>query len=112
MSRVLFFAWYTYSPGGAGAGAAGQRWYTGQQTSPLVPGSRTIPVLIYETTGGWFDAPTTPAQTTVVVGSGTLAFQSCSAATLTYTFSGGSSSGSSETIELRRAGPVPPGCTQ
>jgi hypothetical protein len=109
-SKALFFAWYTYLPSGAGAGAAGQRWYTGQQTAPLAPGARTIPVQIYETTGGSFDTPTNPAPNTVAVGSGTVAFQSCSSATLSYNFTGGSSSGKSGTIALSRVGPVPAGC--
>ena len=67
---------------------------------------------IYETTGGSFDTSTNPAPNTVAVGSGTVAFQSCSSATLSYTFTGGSSSGKSGTIALSRVGPVPPGCTQ
>jgi hypothetical protein len=39
-------------------------------------------------------------------------FQSCSSATLNFTFTGGSSSGASGTITLGRIGPVPTGCTQ
>jgi mono/diheme cytochrome c family protein len=108
-SRALFFAWYTYAPNGAGAGAAGQRWYTGQ--AAYTPGARSIPAQLYETTGGMFNA-STPAPATVVVGSGTLVFQSCSSATLNFTFTGGSSSGASGTITLGRIGPVPTGCTQ
>jgi hypothetical protein len=68
-------------------------------------------VQIYETTGGMFDAPTPPGQKTVPVGTGTLAFQSCSSATFSYNFTGGSSSGLSGIIALSRVGPVPPGCT-
>jgi hypothetical protein len=109
-SKALFFAWYTYVPNGVSAGPAGQRWYTGQQTTALVPGSRTIPVQLYQTTGGSFDAATNPAPNTVVVGSGSIAFQSCSSATLSYNFSAGSSSGASGTIALKRVGPVPAGC--
>ena len=30
VSGAFFAAWYTYAPNGAGAGAAGQRWYTAQ----------------------------------------------------------------------------------
>jgi hypothetical protein len=107
-SNVLFFAWYTYAPGGAGAGAGGQRWYTGQAT--FAAGARSIPLQIYETSGGVFNMPTNPAQKTAAVGSGTLAFQSCTSATLTFKFTAGSSSGTSGTINLSRIGPVPPGC--
>jgi hypothetical protein len=107
-SATLFAAWYTYEPMGAAAGAAGQRWYTAQAS--FTAGMRSIPVTIYETTGGVFNTPTPPAQT-VAVGTGTLAFQSCTAATFSYTFTAGSSSGLSGTINLSRVGPVPPGCT-
>jgi hypothetical protein len=107
-SSTLFAAWYTYAPIGAGAGAAGQRWYTAQ--AAFTAGLRSIPVTIYETTGGIFNTPTPPGQQTVPVGSGTLAFLSCLAATFSYTFTGGSSSGLSGTIPLSRVGMVPPGC--
>ena len=108
LSSVLFAAWYTYAPNGASTGVDGQRWYTAQGT--FTPGMRSIPVTIYETTGGIFDTPTPPAQKTVPVGTGTMAFQNCSAATFSYDFTGGSSVGLSGTINLIRVGPVPPGC--
>jgi hypothetical protein len=108
ISRALFAAWYTYQPNGTAAGAAGQRWYTAQ--AAFTPGLRTMLVTIYETTGGVFDAAPPPGQQTVPVGTGTMAFQSCSAATFSYNFTGGSSSGLSGTINLSRVGPVPPGC--
>ncbi len=107
LSNAFFAAWYTYAPNGPTPGA-GQRWYTVQGT--FTPGMRSIPVTIYETTGGIFDTPTPPAQKTVPVGTGTMAFQSCSAATFSYDFAGGSSVGLSGTINLIRVGPVPPGC--
>lgn len=109
-SGVFFVAWYTYMPNGTAAGAAGQRWYTAQST--FAAGARSIPVTLYETTGGVFDTPTPPGQTTVPVGTGTMVFQSCAAATLSYAFTGGSSTGRSGTVTLIRVGPVPPGCTQ
>ena len=106
-SGAFFAAWYTYMPNGAAAGAAGQRWYTAQGT--FTPGLRSIPVTIYETTGGMFDTPTPAGQKTVAVGTGTMTFQSCSAATFNYSFTGGSSNGLTGTIALSRVGPVPPG---
>jgi hypothetical protein len=108
-SSYLFAAWYTYASVGAAAGAAGQRWYTAQ--AAFTPGSRSIPVQIYEDTGGLFDAPTVPLPNAVAVGTGTMAFQSCSAATFSYNFTGGPSVGLSGTITLSRVGPIPPGCT-
>jgi hypothetical protein len=109
ISGAFFLAWYTYIPGGTAAGAAGQRWYTAQGT--FVPGSRSIPVTIYQTTGGIFDTPTPPEQSSAVVGTGTMAFQSCTAATFSYNFTGGGVGGMSGTIILSRVGPTPPGCT-
>jgi len=107
ISGVLFAAWYTYAPDGAAAGAGGQRWYTAQAS--FAPGSRSIAVKIYESSGGVFNSATSAVQT-VAVGKGTLAFQNCSAATFSYAFTGGSSSGLSGSIALSRVGPVPPGC--
>lgn len=107
-STALFFAWYTYAPGGAAAGIAGQRWYTGQ--GGYAAGSRSIPYTLYETTGGVFDSPSTPRPASAAVGSGTLAFQDCGHATLVFTFTGGSNAGKSGTISLVRVGPAPPGC--
>jgi hypothetical protein len=110
ITPYLFLAWYTYEPGGTAAGAAGQRWYTAQ--AAFTPGMRSIPVMIYETTGGIFNTPIAPpGPPTVAVGTGTLAFQSCTAATFTYIFTGGTSTGQTGTITLGRVGPVPPGCT-
>ncbi len=105
---AVFAPWYTYAPAGAGAGAAGQRWYTA--SGNFAPGMRSIPVQILETTGGVFDAPSVPAPHSVPVGTGTLAFQSCSTATFNFNFTAGSSSGASGTITLTRIGPVPAGC--
>ena len=48
-----------------------------------------------------------PGQGTVQVSSGMMAFQSCSAATFIYNFTGGTSIGQSGTIALGRVGPVP-----
>ena len=105
----LFAAWFTYAPSGAAAGAAGQRWFTAQGT--FTTGLRSIPVTIYQITDGIFDTPTPPGQKTEAVGTGTLAFQSCTAATFSYNFTAGSSSGLSGIIPLSRVSAVPPGCT-
>jgi hypothetical protein len=108
ISGAFFLAWYTYIPGGTAGGAAGQRWFTAQ--APFTAGMRSIPVTIYQTTGGIFDTTTPPSQSSAVAGSGTMTFQSCTAATFSYNFTGGAS-GLSGTIPLVRVGPVPPGCT-
>ena len=107
-SNALFFAWYTYAASGAALGPAGQRWYTG--LAPYAAGSRSVPLTLYETTGGMFDAPTNPAPAPVAVGTGTITFQGCANATLAFNFTGGSSSGKSGMIDLVRVGSTPTGC--
>lgn len=106
ISRVLFVAWMTYAPNGAGAGPAGQRWYTG--LGGFAAGSSSIPVDLYETTGGSFDDGMTSPRT-VVVGSGTLTFEGCSAR-LGFNFTNGSSIGASGTIPFGSADPSGVGC--
>jgi hypothetical protein len=107
VAGVIFFAWYTYAPSFPNIGATGQRWYTGQ--GDYIPGSRSGTALLYETTGGLFDAAT-PKPATVQVGTASLIFESCVAAQLTYAFSGGTNSGLAGTIALTRLGPAPGGC--
>ena len=108
--RVFFLTWYTYAPTGQAAGAAGQRWYTGQPDAGYTPGARTIPMTLYETTGGVFNQPKTPAQQNVAVGTATLTYTSCGTASLNYNFTGGTNAGKSGTMSLGRVGPTPPGC--
>ena len=108
-SSTLFLAWYTYAPAAAGAGAEGQRWYTGQ--GAFSPGMRSISFTFYETTGGTFDS-VIGVPHSLAVGTGTLVFQSCSGARFDFNFTGGSSSGTSGAIALSRIGPVPQGCVQ
>lgn len=109
LSPVLFVTWYTYAPAGGATDASGQRWFTAQ--AAYVPGTRTVNLGLYQTTGGVFDAVSNPAPTTASVGSATVTFSSCTVATLHFNFTAGSSAGNSGTIALQRVGPVPPGCT-
>ena len=107
LAKVLFFAWYTYAVNGQALGVAGQRWYTGQ--SIYTPGGRSISLSFYETTGGLFTS-IAPAPTTAQVGSGKLTFTSCSAATLSFSFTAGSNAGQTGSIGLARVGPAPASC--
>ncbi|MFC5488964.1 hypothetical protein [Dokdonella soli] len=61
---------------------------------------------IYETSGGLFNqaAATSTAQV------GSLIFQNCTAATLTYTFTSGSNAGIAGRLNLSRLTPAPAGC--
>jgi hypothetical protein len=107
--NVIFAGWYTFSANGAlDSGAAAQRWYTLQAT--FKPGTNTPNgVGIYESTGGVFNA--TGTAQIAKVGSGTLVFNSCTSATLQYTFTSGANNGKSGTLDLSRLTPAPAGCT-
>ncbi len=108
--NVLFAGWYTYAQNGAQiGGGASQRWYTLQSTA-FAPGTTSINnVPIYSTSGGTFNVG--GGVTTTPVGTANISFASCSAMTLTYTFTAGANQGLSDTISLQRVGPVPAGCT-
>lgn len=108
LSPIIFFAWYTYSPTGQGAGAAGQRWFTG--SANYMAGSRMVALTLFETTGGVFDTATPPSQTSTAVGNAVVNFTSCSSAQLQFNFTGGSNAGHAGVINLTRVGPVPAGC--
>jgi len=108
IAKAVFVTWYTYAAGGQGQGASGQRWYTGLASNYTV-GSRSIPFALRETTGGVFNQ-SPPAPTTAQVGTGTLTFTSCNAATLAYSFTSGTNAGKAGNIALTRVGPTPTSC--
>ena len=58
--------------------------------------------MLYETTGGIFNQPSSPPPTTVQVGTAQLFFNTCSSATLTYSFTAGSFAGQQGTELLSR----------
>jgi len=91
-------AWFTFDAGAAG-GADHQRWYTFDGKAQT--GHTSIPITLYQNTGGKFDAP--PTTSPVVVGSGTLAFTGCTDGTFSYAFNDGSNR--TGTIALTRLTP-------
>ena len=107
LTPVAFFAWYTYVSGRRPAGAAGQRWYTGQ--SGYTAGARTLAMKLYETTGGLLDAPTTPPPHNAR--SGLRRSPSRAAPRRRWLqLHRRQQCGREGRIVLRRVGPVPPGC--
>jgi hypothetical protein len=80
---IVYVTWYTYAPNGQSAGIAGQRWFTGEAT--FAAGNRSATFIVYETTGGLFDQPTTPPPQTVAVGTASVTFASCTSALFKYT---------------------------
>jgi len=108
--NLIAGAWYTFAPNGQQTGGgASQRWYT-LQALGFIPGSTSISsVPIVETTGGVFHNPT--AVTRTPVGTANISFQSCSAMTVAYSFTAGTNTGLSGTLNLVRVGPTPAGCT-
>lgn len=80
---TLFGTWYTFDT--TAGDETTQRWYTIQ--APLTTAAESVDFPIYQNTGGNFDSP--PATTSVQVGTGSLAFDSCTSGTFTYTFDDG-----------------------
>jgi hypothetical protein len=107
-AAIVWFAWYTYAVDGLSLGVAGQRWFTGQ--GRFEPGTRSIPLIVYETTGGVFDGNTPDTQATLAVGSATLTLEGCGNASLSYAFTAGANSGRSGAIPLLRVGNTPQNC--
>jgi len=106
---VFFAAWYTFlANAGQNAGGAGQHWYTLQGAIPASFAALDN-VGIFESTGGVFDQHVTT--TTAQVGSANITWQSCSSATMAYSFTAGPNAGLSGTLDLTRLGPVPAGCS-
>ena len=107
--NLMFAAWYTYAPNGAGlGGGASQRWYTIQDNA-FAPGTTSKSGLnIYETTGGVFNSGKVSAG--APVGTATLTIASCTSMTLAYTFTSGTNAGQSGTINLGRIAGAPAGC--
>jgi hypothetical protein len=106
-TATVFFAWFTYASGGQPQGAEGQRWYTGQ--AAYVPGSRTLPLTLLETSGNAFDSGDSNYHT-FAVGTATITFASCDAAKLVFSFTAGTNRGESGAIDLSRVGPTPADC--
>jgi len=86
---------------GEGQGESGQRWFSAQ--APYTVGSRTMELTVYSSTGGTFDSDDTTVAT-VAVGTATLTYTSCTAATFDYTFTAGEFAGQSGSIPLTRLG--------
>jgi len=110
IAEVSFVVWYTYAAEGTRWEGTGQRWYTG--LGKFVPGTFTLPMTLYETTGGVIGGSDRPEFTprTQVVGTATATFFDCHTAQLTFEFNAGSNAGVSGTINLSRVGPTPQDC--
>jgi len=110
LQNLLFAGWYTYLPNGAQAGgAASERWFT-LQTAAFVPGTKSLDNIgIYSTSGGAFNVG--GGVSTQQVGTAKVTYTSCSAMTLSYTFTAGANQGLSGTIDMQPVGPVPEGCS-
>lgn len=102
---AAFLGWYTYAVDGSTA-AESQRWLSAQGT--WTSGSDSTGLNIYVSTGGGFT--TGESNNPVQVGSATLTFTSCSAATLAYDIASGEFAGLSGTLNLVRLGAEPESC--
>ena len=110
IQNVTVAAWYTFAPNGQSiGGGASQRWYTMQIPSANVGAAPLNNIGIYSAQGGVFDVP--GGVTTPQVGTASIAFNSCNAMVLNYSFTAGTNAGQSGTINLQRVGPTPAGCS-
>jgi hypothetical protein len=105
--NVAFLGWYTYALDGGDAGPEGQRWFTAQET---YDDPTSIEMGIYVSTGGVFDSSDGEV-TTTRVGTATLTFTSCDAATFDYAFDSGEFDGENGTIDLTRLLAAPASCS-
>ncbi len=107
--KTLLGSWYTYFPSGYSAPSPRQQWFVFQDSNfaPTATASSNIPLL--QASGGTFDATVGGGVTMTTVGSVSLAFTSCTAATFTYAIP--SQSVATTTVNLVRLGPAPAGCS-
>ena len=101
VNAQVFVGWFSYALNGQGQGASGQRWFSAQ--GGYTVGSTSMNLTLYASTGGTFDSDDTTV-TTLPVGTATLTYASCTAATFDYAFTSGELSGKSGTIALARLG--------
>jgi hypothetical protein len=78
LGGMLFGTWYTFDTEAGGTDT--QRWYSIEGS--LASDAVSVDVTIYRNTGGAFDA--SPATTPTPVGTGTLAFDSCTSGMFEY----------------------------
>ncbi|HKP65745.1 MAG TPA: hypothetical protein VJX31_03900 [Casimicrobiaceae bacterium] len=79
---TVFGTWYTFDT--TAGDETTQRWYTIQAALTT---AESVDFPIYQNTGGNFDSP--PVTSAVQVGTGSLAFDSCTSGTFTYAFDDG-----------------------
>jgi hypothetical protein len=112
IAEIIFVVWYTYAPDGTLLEEAerGQRWYTG--LGKFVPGTFSLPMTLYQATGGVIGGSSRPefATRTQVVGTAMANFFDCHTAQLTFRLDASSNAGASGTINLSRVGQAPLGC--
>jgi sugar lactone lactonase YvrE len=98
---VFFAGWYTYDLAGNRLWMAIQGPWSGTQT-------QASDLAIIQSTGGVFNDPALAK--IQQVGSASVAFSSCTQATLTYVFAAGPLAGQTGSISLQTLGPTPAGC--
>ncbi len=107
---TFFAGWYTFATNGAAiGGGASQRWYTLQDNAFAAGTTAKNGIAIYQASGGTFNVA--GGVSTPQVGTANIAFQSCTQATISYTFTAGDSAGQSGSIPLVRLGSTPAGCS-
>jgi hypothetical protein len=108
---TLFGSWYTFFPSGIAAASPRQQWFVFQSNhfAPNATSSGNLDLMLplggtFGVGGGVLSPP---------VGTANISFQSCVAATFSYTITPANtpySQSASGTIDLQRLGPAPAGC--
>ena len=108
---TLFGSWYTFYPSNFTASSPRQEWFVFQSSTFAANATSASNVPLAQASGGSFGIGGGVNRATV--GSVNLSFQSCTAATLTYTISPNTlnTQSASGTINLVRLGPAPAGCS-
>lgn len=108
---TLFGSWYTFYPSNFSAAAPRQEWFVFQSSSFAANATSASNIPLGQASGGSFDLG--GGVTRATVGSASITFQSCTAATFTYTITPNTlnAQSASGTINLVRLGPAPAGCS-
>jgi len=108
---TLFGSWYTFYPSNFTASSPRQEWFVFQSSTFASNATSASNVPLAQASGGSFGIG--GGVTRATVGSVNITFQSCTAATFTYTITPNTlnAQSASGTINLVRLGPAPVGCS-
>lgn len=99
--------WFTFAADGAGAGMAGQRWFSAE--GDFATGATSVSLPLFHTVYGTFNSDAS-LPTTYRVGTVTLDFIDCQNIVYSYAFNMAEFAGRSGAMVLQRSGETPASC--